>query len=305
MNYFEKLKSRCIEWVPEFVHSALRPPLSGGSARWAVLGDIHANLEALNAVLADAREQGVSRFVCTGDVVGYGANPSACLKIVRDLNCPVVKGNHDFYAATDESLKEFSLHAMNAVLWTREHLSTEERVWLNSLPLQRECRMLNDEQGMQKDRVSGVASIDIPCSTFCGSVLLVHSSVFEPSAWRYVIKQEEAEKVLPQQEVDLVFFGHTHIPSWYAFHPDSGEVKSAVPMKAGVLELEAGWKWLLNPGSVGQPRDHDARASYLICDPAAGSVEWRRVEYDIERTAKKIIEVGLPERNALRLHKGR
>jgi len=254
--------------------------------RMAVFGDVHANLEALEAVLKDAERRGVSRFACTGDLVGYGPNPSECLEIVKELGCPVVKGNHDEYAATDISLKDFTLHAMNALIWTREHLSAAERAWLDELPMEWD--------------LTTAGSADLEATSH-----LVHSSVYEPEAWRYIIKQEEAEKVLPLQPANLVFFGHTHVPASYAFNPDTGAFKSTVPAREELLELEAGWKWLVNPGSVGQPRDHDPRAAYIIYDSAAQTIEQRRVEYDFRKTAKKIVAAGLPDRNAQRLYKGR
>jgi predicted phosphodiesterase len=266
--------------------------------RVAIFGDVHANLEALTAVLRDAEQQGVEQFACTGDLVGYGPDPSECLEIIKQLGCPVVKGNHDDLAATEGSLKDFTLHAMNALLWTREHLSAEERAWLNALPMEWGEGISSREQETAKDDGKETSS-------FCGSMHLVHSSVFEPEVWRYIITPEEAEKVLPLQKPGLVFFGHTHMPSVYAFHPDTGKFRSTMPSPEGVLELEPEWKWLVNPGSVGQPRDLDPRAAYLIFDPDACTIEQRRVEYDYRKTAKKIVDAGLPERNAQRLYKGR
>ena len=276
----------------------------------AVFGDVHANLEALNAVLKDAKQQGVAQFACTGDLVGYGPNPSECLEIVKALDSPIVKGNHDEYSATDISLKDFTLHAMNALIWTRGQLSPEERVWLNSLPMQSEVLTTKETENTEiglaaKERRERESKSENTNHVSIVTPHLVHSSVFEPERWRYIIKQEEAEKVLPVQKPDLVFFGHTHVPSAYAFHPDTGEFKSTVPSPEGTLELEPEWKWLVNPGSVGQPRDKDPRAAYLIFDPVARTIEQRRVEYDFKKTARKIVEAGLPERNAQRLYKGR
>lgn len=342
MNFLSKKKPflvKCRELMPEVLaayggtsggqrsEADLQPPnCNPQTAIIAVFGDVHANLEALEAVLADARQQGVTQFACTGDLVGYGSNPSECLETVKQLGCPVVKGNHDEYSATDCSLNEFSLNAMNALLWTREHLSTEERNWLDELPMEWGEGIGHEALGMSGDWVQKQSGSSASASgeelaakerrereeksrlTAHDSRLtfhLVHSSVFEPESWKYIIKQVEAEKVLPLQKPDLVFFGHTHVPSAYAFHPDTGEFKSTVPSPEGLLELQPEWKWLINPGSVGQPRDHDPRAAYIIYDPEARTIEQRRVEYDFRKTAKKIIKVGLPERNAQRLYKGR
>ncbi len=287
------------------VELAREPVISDCPERIALFGDIHANLEALEAVLADARAQGVSRFVCTGDIVGYAANPSECLKIVRDLNCPVVMGNHDFYAATDASLKDFTLNAMNAVLWTREQLSEEESAWIRGLPLQRECRISNVEQRMKKDDELKPSSFDIPCSMFCGSHRLVHASLEEPMRWHYILKPEKALPALQVQKEEMVFFGHTHVPTLYSYNPETEEFKESFPLGEGTHELAAGWKHLINPGSVGQPRDRDTRASYAIFDSKTGTVEFRRVEYDFAVTQKKIEAADLPFRNSERLSLGR
>jgi predicted phosphodiesterase len=312
MGLFSKKKpffAKCRPLEPEVVEAY------GGTVdrRVAIFGDIHANLEALEAVLADAKGEGIANFACTGDLVGYCANPSECLEIVKALNCPVVKGNHDEYAATDVSLKDFTLHAMNALIWTREHLNPEERAWLDALPMQTDVLTTKNTKDTKKESGGTLGSVSaappeesLRSPRLCEeSINLVHSSMFEPQSWKYIIKQSEAEKVLPMQKPDVVFFGHTHVPSSYAFHPDSGEFKSTVPMTEGVLELDEGWKWLLNPGSVGQPRDHDPRAAYLIYYPNSNMIEFRRVEYDFRKTAKKIVEAGLPDRNAQRLYKGR
>jgi len=262
---------------------SVEPSFTEAESRFAILGDIHANLEALEAVLADIKEQGAAQIVCVGDVVGYAANPSECLEIIRDLDCPVVQGNHDSYAATGDSLKEFNLNALNAILWTREHLSDDEKQWLLGLPLE---LTLNSELGTLNAE-------------------LVHSSLNEPEQWHYILKPEKAEPALQTQDPDIVFFGHTHVPALYSFNPETKEFKSKFPLSEGTHELAAGWKHLINSGSVGQPRDRDTRASYAIYDPKAGIIEIRRVEYDIKAAQQKIEAAGLPLRNAERLAKGR
>ena len=267
------------------------------NARIAIFGDIHSNLEALTAVLADANQQEITRFACTGDLVGYGANPSECLERVKALDCPLVKGNHDEYSATDISLSDFTLNAMNSLIWTRQHLTPEERAWLDTLPLQKTIQTSNKEQETDPDHKSA--------SSFFDSIHIVHSSVFEPQMWRYIIRQEAAERVLPAQQQKIVFFGHTHVPASYAFHPKTGAFKSVMPSRTGTLKLDPEWKWLINPGSVGQPRDKDPRAAYLIYDPVESIVEQRRVEYDFKKTAKKIMKAQLPITNAKRLYIGK
>lgn len=268
--------------------------ISTDQSRWAVFGDVHANLEALEAVLADINAQGVSQRVCTGDLVGYGANPSKCLHLIRDLNDPVVQGNHDSYAATEASLSEFNLNAMNAILWTREQLTDEEKAWLINLPMQIDCGMWDVKCGMPERTGADHRS-----------VRLVHSSIIEPEKWHYIMKPDKAEAALRTQEPDLVFFGHTHVPTLYSWNPETEEFTSEFPLEEGIHPLPEGWKHLINPGSVGQPRDRDPRASYAMYDPEARTLEIRRIEYNLKKTARKIVEAGLPERNAQRLSKGR
>ena len=265
---------------------------AGSVAPVAVLGDIHANLEALEAVLADIKQSGIKQFACTGDIIGYGADPRKCLEIVRNLNCSVVQGNHDYYAATDDSLSDFTLPAMNAMLWTRAQLSGAERKWLGNLPLKADVTTEYTETTENVGANRQVAH-------------LVHSSLLEPEKWHYVLKPEAADRNLLIQNPDVVFFGHTHVPSLFSFHLATKEFRTVFPLGEGTHSLEPGWKYLINPGSVGQPRDHDPRASYAVFDPAKRTVTLRRVKYDIASAQRKITEAGLPVRNADRLAKGR
>jgi len=252
----------------------------------AIFGDIHSNLEALKEILADAKSQGVGKFVCTGDIVGYAANPEECLAIIRDLKCPCVMGNHDQYVGTDCNVSDFNLYAMNAVLWTRENLNTEEREWLKQLPMVLENDVLNDYLGFNDFGV-------------------VHSSLLEPEKWLYILKGDSFQKELVEQKSDLVFFGHTHVPSMFGYNEETKEFRSEIPLKQGIHNLEKGWKWLINPGSVGQPRDRNVRASYAIYDSVKKVVEIRRIVYDIAKASKKVEKAGLPLKNGKRLYQGK
>ncbi len=265
----QKVKSKC--------------PGSEPFKRIAVFGDIHANVDALSVVVDDMKEQEVDRAICTGDIVGYAVAPKECLKIIRDLNCPVVMGNHDSYVSMNEGLKGINPYAMNAVLWTREHLDDGEVQWLFDLPLEQ--------------------TVSTNSGTSC--VGLIHSSLVEPGQWNYIHNLEQAKPTLQVQKSDVVFFGHTHVPSLFSSHQKKRKFKSRVPLGEGLHKLESGWKHLINPGSVGQPRDGDARASYALYDPSARTVEIRRVEYDIEAAQEKIISAGLPVSGAERLSMGR
>jgi predicted phosphodiesterase len=239
--------------------------------RIAIFGDIHANLEAFEVVLADAREQGCVSYICLGDVVGYNANPRECLEKVQSLKCPVVKGNHDDYAASDSSLESFNPLAEVAIQWTRDQLTPEEKFWLGRLPL------ISKIQGFT----------------------VVHASLEDPGAWGYVLNQLDAAASFSKQTTDLCFFGHTHTPR--AYIKDS----SVVGLPFDQLILEPGKRYFVNAGSVGQPRDGDWRAAYVVFDQEKRTIRLRRLPYDLAKTQGKILAAGLPPRLAERLAFGK
>lgn len=240
--------------------------------KYAILGDIHANLEALEQVLADAQEQGVTHFACTGDVVGYNADPKACLKIVRGLGCEVVQGNHDYYAGCNESMELFTPMAQRSIYWTRKQLSIMERKYLRELPMVKDIE----------------------------SFTIVHSSLSNPNRWNYIFKRNAAESSFLNQFSNVCFFGHTHVP--LAFVSDGTDIDKGF---YEVLQIQPDQKYLVNVGSVGQPRDRNPKSAYAIYDLEAQTVCLRRVEYDIPAVQKKVRDAGLPFRNALRLEYGR
>jgi len=240
--------------------------------RYAVLGDVHANLEALNAVIDDAGEQSANAFICVGDVVGYNADPSACLERIRSLDCACVRGNHDHYSSHDESLDDFHPLAANVLDWTRKQLSPDQVAFLRQQSLSRTVR----------------------------GFTVVHSTLDMPEKWGYVFDTLDAEAHFSYQSTSLCFFGHTHVPIVY--EKDSRVLKR--PLE-GKLSLALGRRYFINIGSVGQPRDGDPRAAYVLYDMDAREVELRRVEYDVSTTQRKIRAAGLPERLARRLLLGR
>lgn len=239
--------------------------------RTAIFGDIHANLEALEAVLEDAEGQGVTDYVCLGDVVGYNADPVACLNKVREMGCPTVKGNHDQDASEDHSLDSMNPVAASALQWTREQLDDDQRLWLKNL---RMVRQVSD-------------------------YTIVHSTLDQPVHWNYVTNRFDAMSNFSYQFTQICFHGHTHVPRVYI---KSDKVRE-VPAES--IEIEANSKYFINVGSVGQPRDGDPRACYAILDHDHKLVVFRRVEYDISTTQKKIREAELPEMLAERLAEGR
>lgn len=239
--------------------------------KFAILADIHGNLEALRVVLEDAREQHCTHYACIGDVVGYGANPRECLELVRKMNMPCVKGNHDEYSASNEHLDGFNPAAAEAVMWTRKQLTAAERQWLADLKY---VRMVTN-------------------------FTLVHATLDGPQRWGYVFDKLAAAANFPYQNTPVCFFGHTHVP--VAFVRDS-MVRGGTYSK---FKVEAGKKYFVNVGAVGQPRDGNPKAAYVVYDTAEGTIELRRVQYDIATAQKKIREAGLPERLAERLAYGR
>lgn len=239
--------------------------------RFAIFGDIHANLQALEAVLSDARTQLCSHYVCLGDIVGYNANPRECLALVRGLECPTVKGNHDEQASMISAQDNFNALAEEAIQWTREQLTDEEKVWLRELRLQRQVR----------------------------DFTIVHATLDTPHKWDYIFNQLEAAASFSYQHTTLCFVGHTHAPKAYV---RDGSVRS---LALDILPIQLGKKYLINVGSVGQPRDGNWRAAYAIYDTTSNEVELRRVEYDLAGAQAAIRAAGLPDKLAERLGNGR
>lgn len=241
---------------------------------WAIFSDVHSNLEALQAVLADMEAQGARRRFCLGDTVGYSANPAQCLELVRSLGCPVIKGNHDAAAANDKELPEMNVSAQAGIEYSRRKLTPAQRTWLEQLP------MVHTEGGCE----------------------FVHGSLDAPSDWWYVIEPEDAWMHFESQTLPISFCGHSHDPMFW--HLDSEE-RMIMSHGEGRIQLPTGGKTLINVGSVGQPRDGDPNACYVIFNPKARWVEFRRVPYEVAKTRRKILRAKLPKFSAQRLSVGR
>ena len=238
--------------------------------RIAVLSDIHSNLAALDAVLAAAGE--VDAIWQLGDIVGYGPEPDAVVARLREVGAIGVRGNHDAAACGGSEIDWFNPDARRAMEWTRGAIGADSVAWLRTLP----------------DRLA-VAGTD-----------LVHGSPREP-LWEYVTSVPVARANLAVLEQAIGLHGHTHIPA--AFVADDGRIGIVEPHDGSELELR-GRRALLNPGSVGQPRDGDPRAAYAIVDPEAGSISWHRVAYDVAAVQAAMRAAGLPESVAARLSFG-
>lgn len=232
------------------------------SMKYAVLGDIHANLEALVAVLKDARDQGCTHYACVGDIVGYNANPKECLDIVRDMGMPCVKGNHDEYCSTDNAVEILNPRAAAAISWTRQQLGEADKQWLRDLKYIR----------------------------LVASFSMVHATLDSPQRWGYVFEKLGAAASFTYQNTPVCFFGHTHLP--VAFIRDS-LVRGCTYSK---FKVEPGRKYFVNVGSVGEPRDGNPKGAYVIYDMDEGSIELRRIAYDIDTVEAKVRAAGLPQR---------
>jgi diadenosine tetraphosphatase ApaH/serine/threonine PP2A family protein phosphatase len=243
----------------------------------AILSDVHANLPALRAVLDDVARTapGAPIWHC-GDVVGYGASPNEVIAELQRVGATGVMGNHDLAALGDNVIETFNEGAHAAALWTRDVLTAESRSWLRALP-----RVLE-----------------------MGSATIVHASIRDP-IMEYVVQQEIADENLLVLATPLLFHGHTHIPAlWSA----QGGVAHATHIGAEAISLRTGS--LVNAGSVGQPRDRDPRAAWLLWErdelgAGLGTATWRRVEYNIPAAQEAIDAAGLPDFLASRLAVGR
>lgn len=243
--------------------------------RLAIISDIHANLEAFEEVLKHISGQSVDRIICLGDIVGYNADPSACIALCKEYNIFCLMGNHDAAVCGKVSLNDFNSNAASAIRWTRTQLSKEELLFLNELP-----------QFHRDDN----------------KYLLVHGSLMDPDRYLFFKRDAEEDFMVMQRffpGVSLVFFGHSHQRRIFTYCNET--VTSGVPES---FTLEPEHLYLINPGSVGQPRDNNPMASYLIYDEDRRHVAFYHVPYDVEKTASKIMKVGLPKTLADRLFRG-
>ena len=258
--------------------------------RVALLSDIHSNYEAFTAATEDIASQDIDGICILGDIVGYGADPSPTLHAVmaifnRSTETPkegiarlagkgraIVAGNHDLAAVGNDIIRRLNPRARGAAEWTAKQLSEEEKRFISALPISGELE----------------------------GATLVHSSPENPPDFPYILSVADARIALENSNNDLVFTGHTHKPIVY----ELGTEMRVLPFDTRIA-LQVGKRYIVNVGSVGQPRDGDNRAAYVIRDTEKNTLQLRRVEYDIEAATDKIVAAGLPKRLAERLHIGR
>ena len=238
-----------------------------------LISDIHANIIALNAVLNDAGPF-LDAVWCLGDLVGYGPEPDACINRIRTLpNVSCLMGNHDAAVSGLRNIEKFNDDAELAVLVTRSIITPHSNEYLKNLPETIETE----------------------------TAILAHGSPRNP-IWEYIMDSLTAKMALAFIEKDLAFVGHTHLPVCFIYDKKADKMTKKILKHNEKIQLHD--KMVLNPGSVGQPRDHDPRASYGILDLSENTWEIHRVEYDIPAVQKRILEVGMPEKHAVRLAEG-
>jgi predicted phosphodiesterase len=241
--------------------------------RIALISDVHGNLPAFEAVLGDADGSGADAIWCLGDLVGYGAQPDGCVELARERCDVCLAGNHDMVVTGHIDIADFSTTAAAAARWTREHIGEEALEFLRGLE---------------------------PAEPH-GEIGLYHASPRDP-VWEYVLSHWQADECMDEMEPRVGAVGHSHVALWFN---RNGDLPVQGDKAAGGLERDLGeGRWLLNPGGVGQPRDNDPRAAWLLLDTGEWKAQWRRVEYPIDEAARAIADAGLPTVLADRLYSG-
>lgn len=241
--------------------------------RYGIFSDIHSNYEALESVLRAYSSENIDMFFCAGDVVGYGVDPEPCIRRIRELPVIILAGNHDWAVSGRLDTGFFNPAAREAAAWTREILSPEDTGFLDGLRL---------------------VYSDAPLT-------LVHGTLDDPAAFNYLTDSTVARDTFACLETQVCFVGHTHVAEIYS--RDAGGMISGCG--TGPVITAPGFSYIVNVGSVGQPRDGDSRAAYCVFDTASGRIQVKRVGYDVAAARRKIIDAGLPEYLGDRLLHGR
>ena len=242
--------------------------------RLAIVSDIHGNLPAFEAVLGAIDESGADEVWCLGDVIGYGAQPDECTRLVSERCALSLVGNHDLAVLGDIEVSAFSPAAADAVKWTQGNVAAETLDFLRNLEAADESR----------------------------DVALYHASPRDP-VWEYVLWPDQAGECMELQSTRVSLIGHSHVALFFVDPDTDAEVRGAHAEGGSRMEIGEG-RWLINPGSVGQPRDGDPRAAWLELDTEGWAITYRRTEYEIDRAAEAISAAGLPGHLANRLYAG-
>ena len=240
--------------------------------RWGIFCDIHANLEALDAVLAALTRERIDRYLCLGDIVGYGANPRECIAEIKKIDAPTIAGNHDWAAVGLFDIAYFNPAAKAAVLWTRQNLTYEDKEFLKSLDLV-----------YQEDELT-----------------LVHGSLQNPGQFEYILDISSAARTFELLRTRVCSIGHSHAPVIFIKEGENYSFTFQTKVK-----LKTSQMYIVNAGSVGQPRDGDPQASFVVYDSESKEVQIKRVAYDVRKAQDKIMKAGLPRILADRLAMGK
>jgi predicted phosphodiesterase len=242
--------------------------------RIALISDIHGNIEALEAVLADIRAQRIDEIFCLGDIVGYGAAPAECLRLVREHCTETILGNHDEYLVNGPENHVLSKRIGIPLLLAQQTIPKKDLQWLRDRPY------TVDRHGFS----------------------IVHGSLHHPEVFCYLLERRDAVLHFEEQRTPLCFHGHSHRPLITLSQQD-GDIRWSIPRETETL-LDRNQRLAINVGSVGQPRDQDPRAAYGIYDMEQNSFTLRRITYDIEKAVQRIVDAGIPEENSRRLREG-
>lgn len=240
--------------------------------RYAIVSDVHGNLESLERAFALLEPD--DKLLCLGDTCGYGPNPNECLKSIRERAEACVLGNHDIAAVENFGVEYFNDAARTAIEWTQGVINDENRAWLNTLSYE----------------------LRFP------EYLMVHGAPVD--YFEYILDKRAAAKAFEATDAPMIFIGHTHVAEYYVREPD-GSISTRHMQHGGELMLEDGKRYIIDVGSVGQPRDLNPKASMAFYDPERRRVEWVRYDYPIDEVQRKIRAAGLPEYLAARLESGR
>lgn len=238
-----------------------------------IFSDVHSNLEAMQAFLSDVKKESPDLFIFAGDVVGYGADPEEVAEIIKEKVSICVAGNHDYAAVQKTPLEYFNSVAREAIEWTMEKISKGTKKFLSSLPY----------------------------TAKFNEITITHSTFSKPEEWEYIISLEQAWREFHFFDTQIGVVGHSHIPFAVRFK-NNKEIQSITVQE---FKLEEGWRYMLNPGSIGQPRDGDPRASFIIYDRDKKMVRFKRIKYNVRKAQEKIIQNGLPSFLAERLAYGK
>lgn len=242
--------------------------------KYLIITDVHGNGDALRAALEEAETLGYDEVLMLGDLVGYGAEPNEVIDLIVGLKTPcwVIRGNHDKVISGVDDGESFNSVALLAARWTAERLTEDNLTYLKALP-----------QGPRE---------------VADGVVICHGSPHDED--EYVLSSDQTVSIFEHTVSRLIFFGHTHVPTLAV----SDSLQIEVPTAGTVIPVEPGRRYLVNPGSVGQPRDRDARAAFMTYDADAGRLEWHRLEYPLSRAQERIYDAGLPSILAHRLGLG-